>query len=134
MEMVHQMLSAAMADDDSGNHEDKEEASRRADEGIAMLKERLQKVRAEEAENRQPAAEGGVDQETEDGQAAAERGVDQEVDQTEPKAEVDGSPIRHDENKEHQDGQIAQLRDQLKKSEATVSVHFSAITYRFGSV
>lgn len=132
MEMVHQMLSAAMADDDSGNHEDKEEASRRADEGIAMLKERLTKVRAEEAENQQAAAEGGVDVGTEDGHVAAERGVDHEVDQNEPKAEGDDSPTRHDENKEHQDGQIAQLRDQLKKSEATVSIPFSAITYLFG--
>ena len=110
MEMVHQMLSAAMAEDDSGNEDDKQEAARRADEGIAMLKARLEKTRAEEAQN---------------GQVAAEGGVDREADENKPRAEEDKSPGVPDQNKQHQDGQIEQLKDQLKKSEATVSRHFS---------
>jgi len=109
MQMVHQMLSAAMAEDDSGNDEDKQEAARQADEGIAMLKAKLENARAEEAENGQVPADGRVDQGT---------------DRNERKVEEDDSPDIHDESKEHQDGDVAQLKDQLRKREAKVSPPF----------
>lgn len=107
--MVHQMLSAAMAEDDSGNDEDKQEAARQADEGIAMLKAKLEKARAEEAENGQVARDGEVDQET---------------DRNEPNADGDDSPDIHDKNEKHRDGDVAQLKDQLRKREAKVSPPF----------
>ena len=113
MQMVHEMLSAAMTEDDSGNEEDKQEAARKADEGIAWLKAKLAKSKAEEAGH---------------GQLATERGVDQEEDLNEPKEEGDAAPKAQDGDKEHQDGDMAQLKDQLKKREATVSSFFPART------
>lgn len=104
--MVHQMLSAAMAEDDSGNDEDKQEAARQADEGIAMLKAKLEKAKAEEAANGQGASDGEVGQET---------------DLNEHKTPGAESPETHDKGKEHQDGDVAQLKDRLEKREATVS-------------
>ncbi len=101
--MVHQMLSAAMAEDDSGTDEDKQKAARQADEGIAMLKAKLEKARAEE---------GNPEQEPGDGR------VDQGMDSNDRKTEGDDSAEIRDEDKEHQDENVAQLKAQLAKSEA----------------
>ena len=120
MQLVSQMLSAAMAEDGDGNDEEKEEAARQADEGIAMLKAKLEKAKAEEVESDATTVEGG--------------NVG-EVDQTEPLAkEEDSHGAEDDEVKGHHDVTIAELQARLEESEANVRSSLLIIDVLHGCV
>lgn len=107
MLMVHQMLSAAMAEDGDGNDEDKEEAARKADEGIAMLKAKLEKAKADEAGN---------------GETLAEPGPDPEPNHTESTIKKEDSHIgTHSGMEQEHEVTTAQLKAKLEDSEANVN-------------
>lgn len=97
MQMVQQMLFAAMSEDPDGNDEDKEEAARQADEGIAMLKAKLEKARADETANGITPADA------------------------ESEAKPEGNDHKDNDDKKRGDGDSPELRARLEEAEATVS-------------
>lgn len=111
MQMVHEMLSAAMAEDDDANDEDKEEAARQADKGIAMLKAKLKKAEADEAENGEPSTESQKDA---------------EANQPDTEMQREDPGVRKDVSGKMADGTgNAELRAQLEDSEAKVRLVIS---------
>lgn len=116
MQMVHEMLAAAMAEDGDGNDEDKEEAARKADEGIAMLKAKLEKAKASEAEN-----EESPDQPEKD----------PEADPMEPEMKPDSNDHQRDAVAP-EEAVSAPLKAKLEESEAKVNppLRLSEIVYQ----
>ena len=51
MEVVHQMLRIAMAEEGEENDEEKEEYGRQVDEKLALLRERLEEARRQEGKD-----------------------------------------------------------------------------------